>query len=309
MALTLTHICTTYNYAHLLPEHLEGVRIQHHRPRRVVVSDDASPGDTPEAVHKACEGFADVEVIVRTENLGTSRHVNLLCNDIDTDAYIAMSADDTLVDPEFYADALKLLEQDPTLVAVWGLHQNMDEQGRLLAPRRIEVSEKQTRVSAQEMRTALAYDMIVSSVCVVVRAERASGIDAYPVINPYCSDWLHFYLLTLSGDFVRFNRVVCNYRIQESGLYLSQERKGLSRQRRDEGYAALLAWPDLSEEDRRHLRRGRARSWIRLSRLVQLPAAMVRHAVEPKAWTALVETLVGRIAPRLARPRRGHADG
>jgi GT2 family glycosyltransferase len=130
MAFSLTHLCTTYNYARFLPGHLESVRAQTRRPEQVVVSDDCSPRDTPEVVRAACAGYPEAEVRIQPTNLGSARHVFDLCNAVQTDAYIAMSADDLVADPNFYQDALRILEEDPSVVAVYGLFQHMNEQGR-----------------------------------------------------------------------------------------------------------------------------------------------------------------------------------
>lgn len=301
MAMTLTYLVTTYNYAKYLGQNLSAVLQQTHAPERVVVSDDASPRDTPEQIRAACAVHPHAEVVIQPQNLGSARHVQLLTNAVDTDAYLAMSADDWLVDPAFVHDALELLEKHPDLVAVYGLHQPVDEAGTVLAPVVPPASEPWTRLPAAAMRKRMAFENVVSGVCVVVRTRRASGIPAYPILNEYCCDWLHYYLLTLSGDYARLNRVVCRYRTHAAGLYLSLERMGLSRQQYDQGYQALLDRPDLSDEDRIALREGRLRTSVRLARLKQLPGLLLPHATEPRLWTSLAESAVERVAARLGR--------
>lgn len=303
MTFTLSHLCTTYNYANYLPEHLAGVLSQCHRPTRVIVSDDHSPRDTPEEIQRACAGYPDAEVVIQPTNLGSARHVHMLCNAVETDAYITMSADDTLVDPGFFAEACRILEDDPGVVAVFGQMQHVDERGRTIsgALPAVETLAPTTRIEGRTLRRWMAFENPVPSVCVVVRTKRSSGIAAYPIFNEYCTDWLHFYLLTLSGDFVRLNRIVCRYRVQAAGLYQQHLRSPLARQRKDEGYAALLEWPGLDDEDRRLLRIGRARDWFSQAKIQDKPLALLRYWREPGAWLGAMEALSAVAAFRLQR--------
>jgi hypothetical protein len=102
----------------------------------------------------------------------------------------------------------------------------------------------------------------------------------------------------MRGDFMRLNRVVCHYRVQSEGLYLQHLSGPLARQRRDEGYASLLARPDIDPDVRHLLRMGRLRSAIAMSPVASLPATLLRYADQPGLWKglvgALVETLVDR---------------
>ena len=301
MSMTLAHLITTYNYAHLLPQHLAGVLAQTRRPDVVVVSDDASPKDTPEAVRSAAALWPGAEVRIAAQNQGSALHVQRLINSVTTDVYIAMSADDWLVDPKFFADAMAILEHHPDIVAVFGYHQAVDPHGRPLAPVAIESAQPWTRLEATAFRQRMALDNLVSGVCTMVRVRRRLPIPAYPIRNEYCTDWLHYYLLTLSGDYARVNRIVCNYRVQSEGLYLVHTQSGLSVKRHDEGYAALLAWPDLNDSDRAWLRYGRTRRLLRGSRLRALPGVVARNAMEPATWTLLGETLAERTASRITQ--------
>jgi glycosyltransferase involved in cell wall biosynthesis len=301
MPMTLTYLVTTYDYAHYLGQNLAGMLAQSQAPQRLIVSDDASPHDTPEQIRAAAAIHPAAEVVIQPRNLGSALHVQTLTNAVTTDAYLAMSADDWLVDPTFVRDAMELLEKHPDLVAVYGLHQPVDEAGRLLAPVVPPASEPWTRLPAVALRNRMALENVVSGVCTVVRTQRSSGIAAYPILNEYCCDWLHYYLLTLSGDFARINRVVCHYRTHAAGLYLRHLRSGKAGQAYDQGYAALLERPELSDQDRKMLQRGRLRNRVRLARLWHLPGMVLRHGSEPRLWQALAESSVERAAAWLGR--------
>ncbi len=306
MAFTLSHLCTTYNYAKYLPEHLAAVRRQTKRPDRVVVSDDRSPKDTPEQVAAACAGYPEAEVVIQPVNLGSARHVHNLCNAVETDAYITMSADDNVADPTFYEEACAILENDPGVVAVFGQFQHMDEHGRPIsgALPALDTLEPTTRFSGPEMRRLMAFENIVPSVCVVVRTRRSAGIPAYPIFNEYCTDWLHFYLLSLSGAFVRINRIICHYRVQAAGLYMQHLSSPLARQRKDEGYQALLDWPGLTDQERRLLQISRARDWFQLATIKDKPAALLRYWNLPGAWLGAAEFSTAAAAHRLVQANR-----
>ncbi len=301
MTMTLSHLVTTYNYAHLLPQHLNGVLIQSRRPDPVVVSDDASPKDTPEAVRAGAETFPGAEVRLAEVNQGSAVHVQRLVASVKTDAYITMSADDWLVDPQFYADALDILERHPNVVAVYGHYQFVNPEGRPLAPVTIHSSDAWTLQPGPELRHAMALDNVISGICTVVRTERRLPIPAYPIANEYCTDWLHYYLLTLSGDFARINRIVCHYRVQDHGLNQMHTRSGLAIQRRDEGYLSLLDWPDLDEADRARLRIGRMRHLVRATPVWQLPSLTARFGRDPHWWPLLAAALAERANAHLTR--------
>lgn len=299
MALTFTYIVMNFNYARFLPANLAGMRLQTRQADRVLISDDVSTRDTPEQIRAAASAMPEAEILFNPKNIGSIPHARADVAMVRTDAYLLISADDYLVDPNFVADALALLEANPNLVAVTGHHESVDEHGKSLGPLKIDTSSPWTLLPARDLRRRLALENVVPAICTVVRTSAHARVPGYPVDNDLCGDWIHWYMLTFSGDVARLNRVVCAYRIHQQNLHIAHQRSGKQMHLMAEGYRTLLALPDLDEETRAILAAGRARVMIRSAPLRQLPGVLAREAGQSMAWLALAETLCERVARNL----------
>lgn len=308
MPLTFTYMVANYNYARFLAENLAGMGMQTRQADRVLVTDDVSTRDTPEQIRAAASAMPQAEIVFNETNIGSLPHARKDVAMVRTDAYLLMSADDYLVDPNFIADALDLLEAHPNLVAVTGHHEPVDETGKPLGPLKIDTSAPWTLLPARDLRRRLALENVVPAICTVVRTSAHQRVPAYPVDNDLCGDWIHWYMLTFSGDVARLNRVVCAYRIHQQNLHLAHQRSGKQMQLMAEGYRTLLALPDLDDETRDILAAGRARVLIRSAPIRQLPGVLAREAKQSMAWLALAETLCERVASSLNQTALRYRD-
>ncbi|MBM4344112.1 MAG: glycosyltransferase [Deltaproteobacteria bacterium] len=297
MPLTLTYLCFNYNYASYLSANLRGLRAQTRTPDRVVVSDDCS-SDTLETLQGLCGDLPNCEVVKEPKNLGPLQHYRKRIAEVTTDAYLLTSADDYLVDPDYVADCLAVLERHPQVVAVFGLHQPTGDGGQPMRSLEIESTDPVSVIKAPIARRRLAYINFMPAVCTVIRTAAHHKMPAFPLANPHCADWMQFYLLTQAGDFARLNRVAMHYRIHSSNMSVAFDAERMASKHVDEGYADLLATPGLSDDDRRHLRLGRMRHAVINARVAELPGVLLAAKGHRLSWQALLETLADRVSRR-----------
>ncbi len=300
----LTVVIFTYNYAHFLPEVLGSLQRQTRRADRVIVSDDCSPRDDLATLRAAIAPFEGVELIRNPTNLRNIEHYRARVAEIETDAYLLMSADDYLLDDTFLEAAMAELERDDSVIGVFGYHQPVDDQGRVLARRNVVPGRTATRLAAADVRRELAYENNVPAICTIVRTSVHRHVPAYPILNRHCGDWQQWYLLAELGDMVRLERVVLGYRIHGSNMSTTYDEQGRAHAMVLEGYDQLLAWPGLGEQDRRDLERGRRRLLIRSATMRDLPARLLHERWDGDTAAMAAESLLERVARGVERGRK-----
>jgi hypothetical protein len=290
--MTFTYVVMSYNYGRYMADNKRGLRAQTQQPDRVLVTDDKSPLDTPEAIRAVWSDIAHAEVVVNERNLGSIPHARRNVGLVRTDAYLQMSADDWLIDPDYVATACRILAENPNVVVVYGPHLAVDPEGQPLAHQHpIDASEPWTLIPGRALRTRMAYENVVSALCPVVRTSVFQLLPPFPDDNDLCADWIHWYLLTTAGDFARLNRRVVAYRMHGQNLHREHDRACRVMRLMDQGYATLLAHPRLDDDDRRHLRAGRARAVLRAATARELPSQFKRFAGSQAGWLALAEAM------------------
>ncbi|HAN31465.1 MAG TPA: hypothetical protein DCQ06_07690 [Myxococcales bacterium] len=298
---TVTVVIFTYNYSRYLNDVLSSIAAQTLRPARIVVSDDCSPDESLQDVQAACAGFEDVEVIRNPENLGNIEHYRARVSEITTDSYLLMSADDYLVDPEFLADAARLMADNPSLVTVYGYHRPVDEQGHILQVRQHSRERQVTVLPSQTLRDELAIENTVPAICALVRTSVHDHVAAYPLLNRHCGDWLQWYWFTFYGDFARIERDVLSYRVHGGNMSINYAAARAVAQFIDDGYEALLQLSELGKADKQRLMLGRRRARFRHASLGQLPWVVVSSRPGWDTLSMLMETLASRVAKRASK--------
>ncbi len=296
--MTLTAIVFNYNYKRFLPDVLTSLVRQTRRPDRIVVSDDASPRDSLAELQAAVGQFDGVELIRNPVNLNNIEHYRARVAEVQTDAYLLMSADDYLVDDRFCEQALTVLRDNPKVVAVWGWHVAVDPLGREQMVRSYPPDREMTLLPGEQLRARLAFDNVVPAVCCVVRNSLHQHIGAYPVLNRHCGDWQQFYLFTYHGDFMQLERKVCHYRLHGANMSTSYEADAKTGALIAQGYQQLLDRPEITAEDRQRLLAGMCRSAIRHTPFRQMHRPLVQYGASHKVWLALAETVSERLARR-----------
>jgi glycosyltransferase involved in cell wall biosynthesis len=303
----LTVVVFNYNYAEFLPSALNGLKQQIRKPDITLVSDDDSPLNSARDLEQILESHPKVLFKRNKKNLGAVEHFRKRVAEVSTKYYMVHSADDFLIDPKFFDDAIRLLEEQPDLVAVFGYAGDRQKDGRVVLPRTPILDRGHTVFSGRELRVQLAYENVVPAVCVVIRAAVHQRVPPFPIANPHVHDWQQWYLMTYFGSFARLEKVVCHRHIHGNNLSETYEMAGDAAVHVDSGYQQLLERPEIQEEDRRHLAIGRRRHRIRTSPAKSLPLVVLKEMWRAggldAAWESVLERLVRRFTTRRKRLR------
>lgn len=104
----------TYNYARFLPEAIESVLAQEFRDFEVLIVDDCSSDNTPEAVMPFCQRDDRIRFSVNAKNLGMVNNWNHCLNQARGDYIKVLFGDDRLCHPQALGKLMAMLEQNPS---------------------------------------------------------------------------------------------------------------------------------------------------------------------------------------------------
>jgi len=307
--LALEVVIFNYNYARYLPDSLHGLEIQSRRPDMVRVSDDASPADPPDKLHDILAPFPWAKLQVNTRNLGAVEHFRTRIAEVSLGAYMILSADDFLMDPDFLADAMRILRDHPDIVVVYGQIRLIDdskqpctasESGWALFERRTAAPNAAgwTFLSGTTVRQALAFDNVMPAVCCVVRSSVHRTLPPFPIANPHCHDWQQWYLLTYLGNFARIERPVLAYRRHGNNLSAHFEQSGDALSHLEQAYRELLERPEVGCGDAALLRIGCVRKLLLGVPLRHLASCLWRYRFTGVGINILREAVYRRLSRR-----------
>jgi len=122
-------VVPAWNVAHLLPRCLDSLLAQTHRPLEIIVVDDGSIDDTAAVMQDYRERHSEVHLISQPHrNVGPARNAGL---SVARGEYISLVDADDWVEPEFYAELVRIAESSGADVVVCGLWSHL---GRLRTP-------------------------------------------------------------------------------------------------------------------------------------------------------------------------------
>ena len=291
---TLEVIVFSYNFGDFLADALAGIAAQRRQPDRWLVSDDCSPKCSLDALRHIVAPFPSAQLVRNERNMGPVAHFRHRISAVTADAYLVLSGDDYLVDPNFLADATAILNAHPDINVVFGQHLTVDTDGRAVTPERSATKSAWTRLDGATLRTRLAYENVVPAVCSVVRTAIHEKVPPFPLDSSTRHDWQQWYLMTYHGDFAQIDRTVVHYRVHGANISVGQTQGIRMAATVEEAYDQLLARPECSDEDRRHLRAGLSRILLRGAPLRQLPRIIARQLSAPGLSLAVAETLAER---------------
>ncbi len=306
-AMTLTAVVFTYNYGHFLGKLLDTIFAQTRRPDRIVVSDDCSPNDSEEDLRALCARYEGVTFIRNPVNLGNVAHYRARLSEVETDAYLLLSADDYLVDPNFFARALEVMTDHPEIIAAYGHHRAVDKDGNVLGKVVPATDRSWTRFAGPELRRELALANPVPAVCTVIRTALHERVPPFPLGHGHACDWQQWYVFTYYGDFARLELIGADYRIHGDNMSVAYEGGSDYADQMRAAYAQVMDWPDVTDEDRARLEVGLARRVLHAAPLRHLPEELAAHARQPGIAPIAGEVLltrVARVADRLAAKLR-----
>lgn len=304
----LTVFTMTYNYGRFLRQNLNGVARQTTPPGRTIVRDDCSPNDSLAELKEILAPYTWTEFHRNEENLGPVKHFRACVAQAETEFYHLHSGDDFLVDEHFYRDAIRILDENPDIVMVFGYASSVLDNGRVITPHQPLPDRDWTRLEGGTLRRQLAFENPVAAVCVVVRRSVHEELTPWEMDNPHVHDWLYWYLMSYCGDFARIERVVIHKHLHGDNVSEIYERAGAAANHLDDGYGELLARSELSDTERRRVRIGRRRHRIRMATAAQFPIVCLRELFGRGAVGAILESLMERISRKADKFRKRQRD-
>lgn len=129
MTTMVSVIVPAWNVAHLLPRCLDSLLAQSHRPLEIIVIDDGSTDGTATVMRDYHERHPEVHLISQPHrNVGPARNAGL---SVARGEYIGFVDADDWVEPDFYAELVRIAETSGADVVVCGLWFHL---GRIKAP-------------------------------------------------------------------------------------------------------------------------------------------------------------------------------
>lgn len=296
---TLGVVVFTYNHAQFLRGVLEGILAQSRRPDRILVCDDASPGDTEAELAAIVAAFPGVELHRNRENLGPVANFRQGIERVGCDAYMLHAGDDRLVDPDFLRDAEQVLAAHANVVVVHGQIRRTTPDGTLLGGDLPRAAEPYRVLSGAAMRRRLAFSNPVAAPCTLIRRSVHAHVPPFPIPSRVRHDWQQWYLLSYFGDFARIERPVMESFVHGANLSVGNAQSTAMHRALRQDYEDLIAHPAVRPEDAAELRAGFLLLDLHDAPIREMPRAVWRHLGEAGTVRVLGQTLARRLGKRL----------
>lgn len=111
---SLAIIVPNYNHAKYLPECLNSILNQSHKPDELLIIDDASTDNSLEVIQKFCCDVSFCKLIKNKTNIGVIDSVNNALKLVESEYVAFCSADDLILD-DFFSSVLQFLTEHPDL--------------------------------------------------------------------------------------------------------------------------------------------------------------------------------------------------
>lgn len=205
----LVSVCIpTYRQARFLPETLRSALTQDYPNLEVLVSDDASPDETPAVL----AAFQDprLKVMRQTRNLGRDANCNAAIRASGGTFVLKLDSDD-LIAPDHVSRQVELLEAHPSVGFAHCACELIDAEGRHLGFER-SVHGSFVRSGREEF---LRYALGSRAVNIVTMRrsayDRVGGYEEGRFY--YCGDWAMHLKMLLAGDVAYNDHVIASYRV------------------------------------------------------------------------------------------------
>jgi len=189
----VTVLVPTYNRAATLRRAIDSVLAQTHRDLKVLISDNASPDDTP-AVGEAYER-ADprVRYVRQPHNITPVPNFSWLLSHADTE-FVLMVADDDWLAPDYVERCLAVMDADPTLAIVTGVNYYDADDARHHLARNLDLTE-----SSSSLRVLRYLRGRWSSTAFYGLLRTSAVRPALPISNVMGADWIFIAAVVFAG--------------------------------------------------------------------------------------------------------------
>lgn len=128
----ITTIIPTYNRSKFLKQAINSVLSQTYKNLKILVLDNASTDDTPKLIQEMQCDRLPIEYYRHSENIGSRRNFEFGLNFVNT-PFFSFLADDDLLLPWFYQEAIQIFEKNPDLALFSGATIKLNEKGEIHA--------------------------------------------------------------------------------------------------------------------------------------------------------------------------------
>ena len=170
----------SFNNAATLDRAIDAILAQTVRDLELIVIDDGSTDSTGAVIARAIARDDRVRALPMGTNVGIARSLNAGLREARAPIVAIQDADDYSA-PERLARQLSVLDADPEIAVVGTRMHEVDEQGRVLAPR--------TSFAAGDVRDALLRFNPIPNTCVALRREAALSVGGYDSRYRYAMEY------------------------------------------------------------------------------------------------------------------------
>jgi len=234
----VTIMIPTYNQESFIEEAVNSALMQTYSNLEVIVGDDASTDRTADIVSNIDD--KRLKLIRNTCNLGrTKNYRNILYHHATGDYVVNLDGDDYYTDPEFIAEAVNLIINDPEVVVVAARASWTSGKRKIVS----EIPRKKEMDGICILKKLPRKNLFFQHMATLYKRETALELNFYRA-DLISSDWESLYRLTLFGKVKYLDRIVGVWRIHEQNETKSMDFRKIT--------SNLEIWSAIYEEAKNH---------------------------------------------------------
>jgi glycosyltransferase involved in cell wall biosynthesis len=151
-----------FNGERYIREAIESILSQSFEQFELVISDNASTDGTPEICQDYAARDGRIRYVRHPENAGVIKNFNAAF-DLSTGEYFKWAASDDVCGRDYLLRAVAVLDNDPSIVLVWGRTVGIDENGSRV-PMRYEISDLNSSISVYSPDPAVRFRRLLRNI-------------------------------------------------------------------------------------------------------------------------------------------------
>lgn len=195
-----------YNQAGIFPATLRSIVNQTYKNIEILISDDCSTDGARHELQEFSERDDRIRLFLQDRNLGITGNYNFLASKI-SGQYVAIFSGDDLMSADKIASQVDLLEKNPNASFC---HHSVDILDSASGKSRGEISHRYDN-SITTIHHILRNIGIPGSMTIMYRADAAEK-PLFDTDIPTASDWLQMMHLSMAGQGLYIDKVLCRYR-------------------------------------------------------------------------------------------------